>query len=122
MEKLLVRVDDTPRTTGIRVIIGDTFFGSFIEGIFRVEGVSVFIFGRSDWSGTWHCIALDDGVFVPVELWINTETEEMLMVMRVDARVNLSSPAMGIFTGIHNIGIQNTSKFQFELDISICVE
>lgn len=46
----------------------------------------------------------------------------MLMVVRVDTGMDLSSPSMCIFVRVHDIGVQNSRKFQFELNVSIGME
>jgi len=46
----------------------------------------------------------------------------MLVVMRIDTGVDLSSPTMCIFTRIDDICIQNSGQFQLKLDVPICVE
>jgi hypothetical protein len=46
----------------------------------------------------------------------------MLVVVCVDSRMHLSTPSMSGFVGVHNIGIQDSCKFQFELNVSVGME
>ena len=46
----------------------------------------------------------------------------MLMIMRIDTRMDLSSPTMRLFTGIHDVCIQDSCEFQFELNIPVSME
>jgi hypothetical protein len=57
---LLVGIYDTPCSTCVGVVIGNTFIGGFVDCVLRVEAISVFIFGGADGVGTWRCVALDD--------------------------------------------------------------
>ena len=72
---LLVGIDDTPGTTGIGVIIGDTFFGCFVYGILGVECVPVLVLWGADRRRGRHCVALDDGIVISIELGVNPKTE-----------------------------------------------
>lgn len=120
--EILVRIYDAPCTTCVGVVVRDTLLGSLVNGSFGVKCISIFIFGGADGSRTRYCIALDDRVLVTIELRVNTKTEEMLMTVCIDSGMDLSSPAVSRFAGVHDISIQNTCQFQFKLNISICVE
>ena len=44
------------------------------------------------------------------------------MVVSVDAWVNLGTPAVGILTGVHGIGVEDTGQLDIELDGAVLVE
>ena len=46
----------------------------------------------------------------------------MLVVMGIDAGMDLSSPTMCLFTWIDDIGVQNSGQLQLKLDVPICME
>jgi len=120
--EILVGVDDTPGARGVGVVVRNGFLGSLVDGILGIESVSVFIFCRADGCFVLHCIALHDRVVASVDLGVNAHTEEMLVVMCVDAWVDLSSPAECLFVGVHNVGVEDTRQFQLELNVSVGVE
>lgn len=42
--------------------------------------------------------------------------------MGVDARVDLSTPALGVLTGVHGVGVENTSQFDIKLNGAVLVK
>jgi hypothetical protein len=69
-----------------------------------------------------HSVDLEDGVFRTVDVRVDTQTEEMLMIVRINTGVNFSSPAFGVFAWVHRIRVQDTSEFDFQLDGAVLVE
>lgn len=67
-------------------------------------------------------INLEDCIVRAVDIGVNTQTEEMLVVVSVDPRVDFSSPALSVLAWKHGIGIQDTSELDFQLDSTILVE
>ena len=46
----------------------------------------------------------------------------MLVVVCIDSGVDFGTPALGVLTGIHGVGVQNTRKLDLQLDGAVLVE
>lgn len=100
-----VGVGHFPCARGDAVVVADGFVDGFVFGFVRVEGVSVGVFGRADGACALHGVGLEDGVVGAVDVGVNAQTEEMLMIVCVDAGVDFGTPALGVFAGVHGIGV-----------------
>lgn len=46
----------------------------------------------------------------------------MLVVVGIDTRIDFSAPALGVFAGIHRVGVQDSCELDFELNCTIQVK
>jgi len=67
-------------------------------------------------------IDLEDCVVGSVDIGVDSQAEEMLVVMGVYPGVDFRSPALGVFTWVQGVGVQDSSELDFQLDGSILVE
>lgn len=118
----LVGVCDFPGAAGVSVVVGHGLEWCGVFGLFGVEGVAVLVLGAADLAGPTDGVNLEDGVVGPVDHGVDAQAEEMLMVVCVDSRVNFGAPALGVLTGVHGIGVEDTRQLDVELDGAVLVE
>ena len=118
----LVGVGHFPSSSGEAVVVRHGLERSGILRLLGVEGISVLIFGATDLPGATNCINLEDSVIGAVDVGVHAETEQVLVVVGVDTRVDFGTPALGILTRVHRVGVQNSGQLDVELDSSILVE
>lgn len=117
-----VGVGHFPGARGDAVVVGDGFVDGFVFGFLGEEGVAVGIFGGADGARAGQGVGLEDGVVGAVNVGVDAQTEEMLMIVGVDAGVDFGAPALGVFARVHGIGVEDTGEFDFELDGAVLVE
>ena len=115
-------VGDVPCASRAAVVVGDCFDGSAVSCLFGGEGVAVGDLRTADWFWGGLGVDLEDGVVGAVDFGVDAEAEEMLMVVCVDAGVDLGAPAFGVFVRVHGVGVQDTREFDFELDRAVKME
>ena len=87
-----------------------------------VESIAIFVFRRPNFTGAGAGVNLENGIRGAVDVGINAHTEEMLMVMGIDARIHLCTPAFRVLARVHGVSVQDPSKFDFKLYSPILVE
>ena len=117
-----VLVRQVPRARGGAVIVGHGFQRSRVFGLLGVEGVAVEILDGAEFAGAGGGVDLEDGVVGSVDVGVHAQTEEMLVVVGVDSRVHFGAPAVGVFAGVHGVGVEDAGEFDFELDGAVLVE
>ncbi len=96
----LVCVRHVPRAASSPIVIGNGLLDGFELCFFGVECVAVFVLLTSDLTRTPDGIDLEDSVVGPVNVRVETQTEEMLVVMSIDAGINFGAPAFCVFAGV----------------------
>lgn len=118
----LVGVCNFPGSGCVAVIVGHCFKRGSELCLLGVECVSVRVLSTSHLRFTASCVDLEDGVVGSVDISVHTQTEQMLVVVCVDSRVDFSTPALGVLAGVHGVGVQNTGELDVELDSTVLVE
>lgn len=108
-------VGDGPGSLGLPVVVDGRLLGGAERSALGVETVAERVLGGSDGSLGGHGVALDDGVVGAVDLGVNTEREDVLMVVGIDLRSNLSAIRGGSLAGVHAIGVEHASQLHLEL-------
>ena len=111
-----------PRATARAVVVTHALFRSLKARLVRVEGVAVLVLRTTHGSLAGTGIDLINCVFRAVDVRVYAHAEEMLVVVRVDAGVDLCAPAMGVFARVHGVGVQNPRQLDLELDGAVLVE
>lgn len=88
----------------------------------RVKGVAILVLRAAHFARSGAGVDLKDGILGPIDVGIDSQTKEMLMIVRVDSRVHFSAPALGVFARVHRIGVENARKLDFELYCAILME
>lgn len=101
----LVGIADVPCARGAAVIVGYGLIDSGVLRLFCIKRIPIFILRRPDLSWSARRVDLEDGVLLSVDLGIEAETEQVLVVVCIDARVDFCTPSMGVFAGCHRIRI-----------------
>lgn len=115
-------VDHLPCTARSAVVVGLGLAAGAKLGLLGVEGVAVEVLGAANRSVAGDCVNHVDGVVCSVNHGVDAETEEMLMVVRVDLGVHLSAPRTSILTRVERVGVEDTSELDLRLDGSVLVE
>lgn len=110
-----VWVDDIPGALGLVAVVCGAFEGCAEGSLLAEESVSVGVFGRADGMIGGDGIALDDGVVDTVDFGVDTEREDVLVVVGVDVGGDLSTVGSGGLGGVHAVGVQHTSELHLEL-------
>lgn len=118
----LVSIGHFPGAAGGPVVVGHGLERGGELGLLRVEGVAVLVFGAAYLPRTADCIDLEDGVVGAVDVRVNSQAEQVLVVVSVDAGVDLGAPAFGVLAGAHGVGVQDTGQLDLELDRAVLVE
>lgn len=117
-----VLVAHLPSSRGRSVVVGHGLDGVRILLLLRVEGVAVEVLFGSDFARTLSRVDLEDGVVRSVDVRVNSQTEQMLVIVGVDAWVDFRAPALGVLAGEQGVRVENASEFDLELDGSVLVE
>lgn len=110
-----VGVDDVPCAVGLVAVVCGTFQGGAEGSLLAEEGVSVLVLGGADGVVGGDGVALNDGVVGAVDLGVDTEGEEVLVVVGGDLRSDLGAVGSGLLGGVEAVGVQHTSELHFEL-------
>lgn len=87
-----------------------------------IESIAVFVLSGADFARSSAGVDLKDGVGGTINVRIDAHTEQVLVVVGVDTRINLCAPTFGILAGVHGVGIQDPGEFDLELHGAILVE
>lgn len=71
----------------------------------RIERVAVFVLLAPNGGVRSAGIDLEDRIQRPVDIRVDAHTEEMLVVVGIDARVNFRAPFFGVLTRVHCVGV-----------------
>lgn len=99
----LVLIGHLPSPACHTIIIRSSFCNSRILRLLCVESISIEILLATDLTSTLGSIGLEDSVVGAIDVRIDTETEEMLMIVGVNAGVDFGSPALGVLARVHGI-------------------
>ena len=115
----LVGVGDVPGAAG--VVVADAGRLGFEGGFARHESVAVAVlfaaYGRVAGDG----VDFEDGVVVAVDGRVKAKTEEVLVVVCVDARVDFCAVGRRGLAGCEGVGGEDSGEFDFELDDAVLV-
>lgn len=117
-----VLVAHFPGPRGGSFVVGHGFDGVGVLGLLRVKGVAVEVLLGADLAWAAGSVDLEDGVAGAVDVGVDAETEQVLVVVRVDAGVHFCPPSLGVLAGEHGVGVQDTRELDLELDGAILVE
>ena len=91
-----------PRARSI-VVATSPPLGWYNLRLLGVESIAVFVLLAADLSSALRGIYLEDCVVWSIDVGVNSEAEQMLVVVCVDTRVDFSSPAVGVLTRVHGV-------------------
>lgn len=106
-----ISVTDIPSPRGATIVVRYRLFDGGILRLSSIESVSIFILCTPNLARSAGRIDLEYGVLLPVNLRVKAKTKQMLMIMCINTRMHLCSPAIRIFARRHGICVQNTSEF-----------
>lgn len=101
----LVLIGHLPCPACYTVIIRCCFRNCLVLRLLGVECISVEVLFGSDFAGSLSGINLEYRVIGSIDVGIDTQTEEMLMVVCVDSWVDFCSPAFGVLAWVHGVGV-----------------
>lgn len=110
-----VGVGDGPRAAGLVAIVDSSLLGSSEGRVLAVEAVSVRVLGGSDGCLRRHGIVLDDRVVGAVNLGVDSEGEDVLVVVGVDGGSDLGAVGGGNLGGVHAVGVEHARQLDLEL-------
>ena len=111
-----------PRAARVAVVVAHGLLGRRELGLLGVKGVAVEVLLAADRAVAAHGVDFEDGVVRPVDVGVDPQTEEMLVVVCVDARVDLCAPRRGALVWVEGIGVQDTGQLDLELDLAALVQ
>lgn len=114
-----VGVDDIPGAVGFVAVVSRRFEGGPERRLLAVEAVSVVVLRRANGVLRCHGIALDDRIVNAVHFWVNSQREDVLVVLGVDPGSDLGAVWSGFLGGMHAVGVKHASEFDFKLVSSI---
>jgi hypothetical protein len=115
-----VGVGDVPGAAG--VVVADAGALSLEGGFARHERVAVAVLLAADGRIAGHGIDFEHCVGVPVDARIEAQAEEVLVVVRVDARVDFCAVGRGGLAFSDGVGGEDAGEFDFELDDAVLVQ
>jgi len=118
----LVRVGHIPRPARGAVVIAHRRPRRRQLGLPRIEGVAVGVLFAPDLAFALHGVDFEDGVIRAVDVGVDAETEEVLVVVRVDPRVYFRAPRRRGLARVQGVGVQDAREFDLELDRAVLVE
>ena len=78
-----------------RLVIADTSSHGLERRFLGHESIAVSVLLASDWGVAGNGVYLEDCVLVAVNRWVKAQAEQMLVVVRVDTRVDLCTVRCG---------------------------
>lgn len=118
----LVCIRHFPCPTRAPIIIRHRFCWSCEFGLVRVERIAVFILRAADLTGACFGVDLENCILWTVNVGIYPHAEEMLVIVSIDAWIDLRAPAVSIFSWVHGVGVQDARELDLELHGSVLVE
>lgn len=104
-----------------RLVIADASAHGLQRRLLGHESVAVSVFFASHRRVAGNGVYLEHRVLVAVDRWVEAETEQVLVVMRVDAGVDLSTVRCGRLARGHCVGRKDAGKLDFKLDNAVLV-
>lgn len=104
-----------PRPTRAAIIVRHGLFRRRELGLVSVERISIFVLCTTDFTWTSSGVDLEDSILRPIDIRIYPHAEEMLVVVCIDAWVDLGAPAFSILAWVHGICIQNSRELDLKL-------
>ena len=102
-----VLVAHVPGARALAVVIRHALDRVGVARPLGIKGVAVRVLFGADVAGALGGVGLEDGVVGAVDVGVHAQAEEVLVVVRVDARVDLGAPAFGVFARVHGVGVQD---------------
>lgn len=118
----LVLIAHLPCPAGRAIVVALRLLWRLESSLLCIESVAVFILCAANFAWTACGIDLEDGIIRAIDIRIDSETEKMLVVVRVDTWVDFSAPAVSVLAWAHGVGVQNTGEFDLELNGAVLVE
>ena len=115
----LVGVGNVPSPDWL--VIADTGTHGLQRRFLGHESVAVSVLFASHRGVAGDGVHLEDGVLVAVDRWVEAQTEQVLVVVRVDTGVDLCTVRRGRLAGGHCVGRKDAGQLDFELDDTILV-
>lgn len=101
----LIRIRNLPRAARRPVVVGPRFPRGIELGLLRVKGVSVKVLGGPGGRVGGDGVGDEDCVAGAVDVGVDAQAEEVLVVVGVDARVDLGAPAFCVFAWVEGVGV-----------------
>jgi hypothetical protein len=115
----LVRVRDVPSPAG--VVVANTSRHGLQSCLLRHERITVSVLFASYRRVASDSVDFEHCVVVTVDRGIETQTEQMLVMMCVDAGVHLGAVGCSRLTGCERVGRENSGKLDLKLDDTVLV-
>lgn len=96
-------------------VVDSSLLGSSEGRVLAVEAVSVGVLGGSNGRLGGHGIVLDDRVVRTVNLGVDSEGEDVLVVVGVDGGSDLGAVGGGDLGGVHAVGVEHARQLDLEL-------
>ena len=117
-----VRVSHLPSPARASVIVRHCLLRRRVLGLVRVKSIAVLVLGAAYLSRSSSGIDLKHCIRGPVNIGIYPHTEEMLVVVGVNARIDLGAPPFCVFAGVHRVCVEDAGKLDLKLHGTILVE
>ncbi|KAH3670887.1 hypothetical protein OGAPHI_000598 [Ogataea philodendri] len=117
-----VRVEDIPGSTGRRLVVRERVLDGLEGGSLGVETVTVHVLWRTGWVWRWLGVCGGSRVSVSVDSRVDSQREQVLVVMGVHVRIHSGTPWAGLLVVAQNVGVQYTSELDVESDGSVLHE
>lgn len=101
IDLVLVRHIPGPTRDSIVIALGLLRSGEF--RLLGIEGIAIFVLSAAYCARTHLSVNLEDGVVWSIDIRVESQTEQMLMVVSVDTWVDFGSPAVRILAWVHCI-------------------
>ena len=118
----LVGVGHLPSTAESAVVIAHASGHGLDLGLLGVECIAVRVLFAAHWCFCCYCVGDEDCVGRTVDVGIDTQAEEVLVVVCVDTRVDFCSPRSCRLAWVEGVSVQNASELNLELDRAVLVE
>lgn len=117
-----VRVGHLPGSAGAAIIIGHCLTRGREFGLLGIEGVAILVLGAANFALSPDSVHLENGIVGAVDVRVYPHAEQVLVVVRIDTRVDFGSPALSILAGVHGISVENAGKLDVQLNCAVLVE
>ena len=118
----LACVAHIPRPHGGAVVVGLGLARGGELGALAVKGVAVLVLGAADGLVGGEGVDHEGGVVGPINVGVYTQAKEVLMIVGIDARVDLCAPAVGVLALSNGVGVEDTGELNLGLDGAVLVE
>jgi hypothetical protein len=115
----LVGVGDVPSPDWL--VIADTSPHGLQRRLLGHESVAVSVLFTSHRGVACNGVYLEDCVLVAVDRWVEAQTEQMLVVVRIDTGIDLSTVRCGRLARGHCVSRKDAGQLDFKLDDTVLV-